>query len=82
MSEKNEAESPTDASQEKAKIKKPSFLQVVGSVASAFVGIQSSKNKERDFTEGNFKAFVVVGLIFTLIFIASVYTMVQLVVSK
>ena len=62
--------------------KAPSLLQVIGSVLSAFIGIQNSKNKERDFKHGNHKVFIIVGITLTLAFLLTVFTVVQLVLSK
>ena len=57
-------------------------LAVVGSVFAAGLGVQSSKNRERDFKQGNFKTFVVAGIVFTLLFIGAVYGIVQLVLTN
>lgn len=54
-------------------------LQVVGSVFAAGLGVQSSKNRERDFKQGRFGVFLAAGIIFTLLFIGTVFTVVQLV---
>ncbi|MEH6552026.1 MAG: DUF2970 domain-containing protein [Pseudomonadales bacterium] len=62
--------------------KKPGFFQVVSSVMAAGIGVQSSKNRERDFENGSPVVFIVAGLIFTVIFIATVVTIVSTVLSK
>ena len=62
--------------------KAPTLLQVIGSVLSAFIGIQSSKNKERDFKHGNYKVFIIVGVGLTITFLLTVFTVVQVVLSK
>ena len=59
-----------------------SLLQVVGSVLMAGLGVQSSKNKERDFKQGNFKAFIIAGLIFTVLFVVTVATVVSTVLDS
>ena len=61
--------------------KKPSLLQVVGSVLAAGFGVQSRKNRERDFKQGNLKTFVIAGIIFTVLFIFTVYSVVSLVLK-
>ena len=63
------------------KIKKRSLLSFVLSILAAAVGIQSDKNRERDFANGSPLAFVIGGIFFTLLFIASVSTIVGLVLS-
>lgn len=64
------------------KIKKRSLLSFVLSILAAAVGIQSDKNRERDFANGNPLAFVIGGIFFTLLFITSVATIVGLVLSN
>ena len=58
-----------------------SALQVVGSMLAAGLGVQSSKNRERDFRQGRAGVFIAAGLIFTALFIGAVYTVVTLVLS-
>ncbi len=60
----------------------PTLLQVIGSVLASFFGVQSSKNKERDFKHGNHRVFIAVGIIMTLMFLITVYTVVQIVLSQ
>lgn len=57
-------------------------LHVISSVFAAGLGVQSSKNRERDFKQGNFKAFVIAGIIFTLLFIGAVFAIVQMVLKS
>lgn len=57
-------------------------LHVISSVFAAGLGVQSSKNRERDFKQGNFKVFVIAGIVFTLLFIGAVFTIVQLVLKS
>lgn len=56
-----------------------SFKQIAQSVAAAAFGVQSGKNRERDFSHGKPSHFIVLGLIFTLVFIAVIFGVVQLV---
>lgn len=58
---------------------KPNLLEVVLSVFAAALGVQNSKNRERDFTHGSPIVFIVAGLIFTLIFVVTIVTIVHLV---
>ena len=48
---------------------KPNLLQVVKSVASAMIGVQSEKNRELDFKHGSLPVFILVSLAATLLFI-------------
>ncbi len=55
------------------------WVLAVWSVMASFLGVQSNANRERDFGHGRFSVFVVAGLLMTLIFLLSVYGLVQLV---
>ena len=54
------------------------WVQAILSVMASFIGVQSNINRERDFEHGRFSVFVVAGLLMTLIFLLSVYGLVQL----
>lgn len=57
-------------------------FQVIGSVFAAGLGVQSSKNRERDFKQGRAGTFIAAGLIFTALFIGTVYAVVTVVLSN
>jgi len=59
--------------------RKLTFLQTFASVMASFVGVQSRKNRERDFTSGNPLAFIAVGLGATLLFVLTMWLIVKLV---
>ena len=73
--------SNTNESQQKPKTA-TSALRVVGSVLAAGFGVQSGKNRERDFKEGKLMTFVIAGLLFTALFVASVYLVVTVVLEN
>ena len=56
-------------------------LRIIQSTLAAAIGVQSKKNRERDFQEGNAGTFIAAGFIFTVLFIATVMTVVQLVTA-
>ena len=56
-------------------------LQVISSVLAAGLGVQSSKNRERDFNQGRAGVFIAAGIIFTLGFIGVMVVIVQLVLK-
>jgi hypothetical protein len=60
---------------------KTRLKNVLQSVLAAALGVQSNKNRERDFKDGNAGIFIIAGLLFTAVFIASVLTVVQLVLN-
>jgi hypothetical protein len=58
--------------------KPPTLWQVIGSVLASFFGVQSSKNRERDFKHGKAAHFIVVGLLATATFVGLVILLVRL----
>jgi uncharacterized membrane protein len=60
--------------------KPPTFWQMVQSVLAAALGVQSHKNRQRDFTHGKPVHFLLLGLLFTLMFVLILFGIVQLVV--
>lgn len=48
---------------------KPSLLHVIKSVFAAAIGVQSNKNRKIDFEQGSLPSYLIVGFIFTLLFI-------------
>ncbi|MDB6062256.1 MAG: hypothetical protein JWM78_2359 [Verrucomicrobiaceae bacterium] len=65
-----------------AEQKPPGLLQIVASVFSAAVGIQTKKNQERDFKHGKARVFIISGIVFTLLFILTVFSIVRLVLAS
>lgn len=55
------------------------FIETAKSVAMAFLGVQSDKNRERDFNQGQFSHFVIAGVIGVILFVASLVAIVTLV---
>ena len=58
-----------------------SLKNTIFSVFAAFIGVQSDKNRKRDFTEGKFIHFVVIGAIGVILFISTLIAVVSLVLS-
>ena len=69
------------AKQPKSK-QKPSLIAVIKSILAAGIGVQSDKNRTRDFEQGNPLVFIIGGIVFTLLFIASIATVVGFVLSN
>ena len=61
---------------------KPNLISVIKSIFAAGIGVQSDKNRTRDFQQGNPLTFIVGGIVFTLLFIATVATVVGFVLSN
>jgi len=55
------------------------FYQLLKSTLSAFIGVQSNANRERDFKYGKISHFIGIGLLFGLVFILTLVGVVQLV---
>ena len=63
------------------KDQKPSLMDIVKSVMAAGFGVQSSKNQERDFKHGKARTFIIAGIIFTVLFVITVFTVVSTVLK-
>ena len=59
-----------------------SFKETFKSVGAAFFGVQSNKNRQRDFTQGKLSHFIIAGLIAVVIFITALITIVSLVLPS
>ena len=55
------------------------FWQLLKSTLSAFIGVQSNANRERDFKHGKVSHFIWMGLLFGLVFVLTLVGVVQLV---
>jgi len=58
-----------------------SFWQLLMSTLSAFIGVQSNANRERDFKHGKISHFIGIGLLFGLVFVCTIIGVVQIVMS-
>ncbi|PCH94251.1 MAG: DUF2970 domain-containing protein [Gammaproteobacteria bacterium] len=50
------------------------------SVAAAFIGVQSNKNREKDFNQGKLSHIIIVGIIVVIVFITALAAVVNLVI--
>lgn len=55
------------------------FLQMVSSILASFFGVQSAKNRERDFAHGKARAFILVGVLMTIVWYGSISLVVHFV---
>ena len=58
------------------------IVDVLKSTLAGALGVQSNKNRERDFKHGSIKVYAVAGVIFTVVFIVVVVTVVKLVLRS
>lgn len=60
---------------------RPSISEVVKSVLSAAIGVQSDKNRQKDFAKGSLPVYLIVGLIFTIVFVSAIIAVVRMVIG-
>lgn len=59
-----------------------SFWTLVISTLGAAIGVQSRAHKERDFRSGRVAPFIVAGILFTVLFVATIVIVVKLVLGS
>jgi hypothetical protein len=57
-------------------------LQVMASTLAAAFGVQSSRNRHRDFTRGKAWHFILAGIVFTVVFVVGMVWVVGLVLDS
>lgn len=57
-------------------------LSLIGSLLAGAFGVQTQKNRDRDFKQGKFHHFIIGGIIFAIIFVLAVAGIVKLVMSS
>lgn len=67
--------------QDKSSQRQQSLFSVFRSVSASMFGVQSSKKHEEDFAKGSVKAYIVIGLITTILFVLTIWGLVKLVIS-
>nr|WP_298140394.1 DUF2970 domain-containing protein [uncultured Pseudomonas sp.] len=55
------------------------FREMLQSVLAAAIGVQSGKNRSRDFRRGKPSHFIILGVSFTLLFVLTIFAVVKLV---
>lgn len=68
-------------SEDTDKARSPSFGSVLFSVLASMFGVQSNRRREADFTHGKPSHYILVGLLVTLVFVLTVWGVVQLVMK-
>lgn len=56
---------------------KPRFWDVIVSVLAALLGVQSEKNRQRDFNHGNPAVYVAIGAVFVVLFVLTLVAIVN-----
>ena len=57
-------------------------LSLIGSLFAGAFGVQTQKNRDRDFKQGKFHHFIIGGIIFAILFVLAVAGIVKLVMSS
>ncbi|WP_022975629.1 DUF2970 domain-containing protein [Nevskia ramosa] len=65
-----------------SQVKPPSLLDTVFSVLASFFGVQSEKNRVRDFSAGKPMVFIAVAIVLTLVLVLSLWGIVQLLLKN
>jgi hypothetical protein len=60
----------------------PGILDVFKSVGAAFFGVQSERNRQRDFSKGKLHHYVLAGAVATVAFVLVLYGIVQLILAN
>ncbi len=55
------------------------FRQMIHSILAAAIGVQSGKNRSRDFSRGKPSHFIIMGVLFTALFVVVIISIVKLV---
>lgn len=71
-----QSDKPTDDQQDRPL----GLRQMLQSVLAAAFGVQSNRNRERDFRHGKPSHFILLGVLFTLLFVLVLFGVVRLVV--
>jgi Protein of unknown function (DUF2970) len=62
-------------------VPKPTIIQTITSILAAFMGVQSHKNRLRDFEQGSLTTYIIAGLIFTVVFVSALVFVVSVVIG-
>jgi hypothetical protein len=60
---------------------KANFFEIIKSVLSAAIGVQSDENRKKDFEQGSFFSYIIAGVIFTVLFVGFIIFVVSTVLG-
>ncbi|MDO9169649.1 MAG: DUF2970 domain-containing protein [Methylobacter sp.] len=61
---------------------KPTITQVIKSVLAAAIGVQSNDNRQKDFQQGALSTYIIVGVVFTVLFVCGLIFLVSTILGK
>lgn len=79
---KAEEAPPASAADESEGEEPLTLFQLLGSALAAAFGVQSSRNRARDFSRGRPLHFIIIGVVLTALFVLAVVGVVNLVLSS
>ncbi|MFI3189291.1 hypothetical protein BCS42_14100 [Crenothrix sp. D3] len=59
---------------------KSKIIQLIKSVLSAAMGVQSDENRRKEFEQGSLLTYVIAGVIFTVLFVGGLILLVSVIV--
>ena len=60
---------------------KANFFEIIKSVLSAAIGVQSDENRKKDFAQGSLSSYIIAGVIFTVFFVGLLIFLVSTIVG-
>ena len=60
-------------------VSKSEIIQLVKSVFSAAIGVQTDENRRKEFEQGSLTAYVIAGIIFTVLFVSILILLVSMI---
>lgn len=73
---------PADSASSKPDDQPVGWVQAAGSVLAAFFGVQSGRNRQRDFSRGRPAQYIVMGLTMTALLIGLIVAAVKLALAQ
>jgi hypothetical protein len=58
---------------------KPKITQLIKSVLSAAMGVQSEANRRKEFEQGSLSSYVIAGVVFTVLFVGGLILLVSVI---
>jgi len=58
---------------------KPKIMQLIKSVLSAAIGVQSDENRRKEFEQGSLTTYIIAGVIFTALFVGGLILLVSMI---
>jgi len=60
----------------------PGIFSVLMSVLAAMIGVQSDKNRERDFKKGRASHYIIIGIVMTILFVFTLISIVNNIIEQ